>query len=291
VDTVDHALKRAKEAKAGEAESGVALANYFKAKGLRWHTVILTSCNEGLIPHKRAPIEDERRLFMNRPSEKPGIMPSKAADDQKGVLKTVDESRFKGTLKDIGGSQFDGWNRLILDQVMQALWFKKCDPEALKEKIAATYAGLLEIKATDVLEGMMSAQPAAAHNAAMECYRRAMIGFEGRRENLAQANKLSRTYATLLEALNRHRGKGHQKVTVEHVHVHAGGQAVVGMVETPGGGDCAKPEDQPYAKQVAHAPQPTLRRPDAEREPVSITGNAERPLPDARRSVARRPEG
>jgi DNA helicase II / ATP-dependent DNA helicase PcrA len=63
VDTVDSALKRAKEAKAGEEASGVALATYFKAKGLQWHTVILTSCNEGLIPHKRAPIEDERRLF------------------------------------------------------------------------------------------------------------------------------------------------------------------------------------------------------------------------------------
>ena len=46
----------------------------------------------------------------------------------------------------------------------------------------------------------MAAQLIAAHNAAMECYRRAMIGeqtFEGRRENLNQANKLSRTYATL----------------------------------------------------------------------------------------------
>ena len=95
---------------------------------------------------------------------------------------------------------------------------------------------------------MMAAQLIAAHNAAMECYRRAMIGeqtFEGRRENLAQANKLSRTYATLLEALNRHRGKGQQKVTVEHVHVHSGGQAVVGVVATPGGGDRTKSEDQP----------------------------------------------
>jgi len=27
------------------------------------------------------------------------------------------------------------------------------------------------------------------------------------------------------------------KLTVEHVHVHSGGQAVVGVVETPGGGD------------------------------------------------------
>jgi hypothetical protein len=41
----------------------------------------------------------------------------------------------------------------------------------------------------------------------------------------------ARTYATLLEALNRHRGKGQQKVTVEHVHVHEGGQAIVGNLE------------------------------------------------------------
>src|SRR5439155_4621870 len=83
----------------------------------------------------------------------------------------------------------------------------------------------------------------------------AMIGeqtFEGCRENLAQANKLSRTYAALLEALNRHRGKGQQKVTVEHVHVHADGQALVGVVGTPGGGDRAKSEEQPYA--IAYAP-------------------------------------
>src|SRR5438094_550718 len=76
----------------------------------------------------------------------------------------------------------------------------------------------------------------AAHNGAMECYRRAMLGeqtFEGRRENLSQATKLSRSYAVLLEALNRHRGKGQQKVTVEHVHVHSGGQAIVGTVESP----------------------------------------------------------
>ena len=60
--------------------------------------------------------------------------------------------------------------------------------------------------------------------------------FEGRREELNQANKLSRTYATLLETLNRHRGKGQQKVTVEHVHVHEGGQAIVGNVESRGEG-------------------------------------------------------
>jgi hypothetical protein len=121
-----------------------------------------------------------------------------------------------------------------------------------------------------------------------------MIGdqtFEGRRENLAQANKLSRTYATLLEALNRHRGKGQQKVTVEHVHVHSGGQAVVGVVENPGRGSQGKPEDQCNAKQIAHASQPPLRSADTERQPMSVSSDAEWPLPDARRNVARSAEG
>jgi hypothetical protein len=84
---------------------------------------------------------------------------------------------------------------------------------------------------------MIAAQLMAAHHAAMECYRRGMISnqtFEGRRENLAQASKLSRSFAALLEALNRHRGKDQQKVVVEHVTVNAGGQAIVGSIGHPG---------------------------------------------------------
>jgi hypothetical protein len=141
---------------------------------------------------------------------------------------------------------------------------------------------------------MIAAQLIAAHNAAMECYRRAMLAeqtFEGRRENLLQASKLSRTYAVLLEALNRHRGKGQQKVAVEHVHVHSGGQAIVGVVEPPGGGDRQKSEDQPHAKQIAHAPEPALWSPHKEREPVPVSGNAERSVPTTRRNVAGSTEG
>jgi hypothetical protein len=102
---------------------------------------------------------------------------------------------------------------------------------------------------------------------------------------LSKANKLSRTYATLLEALNRHRGKGQQKVTVEHVHVHEGGQAIVGAVQTPGGGSHPKSEDQPHARQIAHAPQLAMRSTNAERELVPVASNAKRPLPDAWRNV------
>jgi DNA helicase-2/ATP-dependent DNA helicase PcrA len=62
--TMESALNRARQGHAGRAENdGVALLTYFKAKGRQWHSVILTTCNQGLIPHRRAPIEDERRLF------------------------------------------------------------------------------------------------------------------------------------------------------------------------------------------------------------------------------------
>jgi hypothetical protein len=205
-----------------------------------------------------------------------------------------DPDDLKGVLKNIGGSRSDHWNNTLANQAVQALWLEHSDPATRDKQYSATVAALVGIGPKDELEGMMAAQLIAAHNAAMECYRRAMIGeqtFEGRRENLAQANKLSRTYATLLEALNRHRGKGQQKVTVEHVHVHAGGQAVVGIVDNPGRGSQRKSEDQCDAKQIAHAPQPTMRSANTERQPLSVASDAERPLPNARRKLAGSAEG
>jgi hypothetical protein len=205
-----------------------------------------------------------------------------------------DPDDLKGRLKNIGGSKSDHWNNTLANQAIQALWIKNSGKEERDRQLSATVAALVGIGPKDELEGMMAAQLIAAHNAAMECYRRAMIGeqtFEGRRENLAQANKLSRTYAALIEALNRHRGKGQQKVTVEHVHVHAGGQAVVGVVGTPGGGERLKSEEQPHAKQIAHAPEPTLPSPDAGRDALPVARDAERALPDARRQGAGRAQG
>ena len=202
-----------------------------------------------------------------------------------------DPEDWKGTLRSIGGSQSDYWNDTLANQTAQALWVKNSDAAEQARQLRATLAALLGIAPKDELEGMMAAQLVAAHNAAMECYRRAMLSeqtFEGRSEALNQANKLSRTWATLAEALNRHRGKGQQKVTVEHVHVHAGGQTVVGTVESPGGEDHGKTEEQRDAKQITHAPEPTLRSPDEGRLRLPIARDEEWPLPDARGSLARR---
>lgn len=108
----------------------------------------------------------------------------------------------------------------------------------------------------------------------MECYRRAMIPEQplvGRGENLKYAAKLSRVYADQMEALARYRGKSQQTVRVEHVTVQAGGQAIVGNVR----GDRAKPksEEQPDAKQLAHAPGQALPgQIEAERAEMLLAG-------------------
>ena len=203
---------------------------------------------------------------------------------------TYNPAEQKGELKPIGGSQSDHWNNTLANQVVQALWTGLSDEAEQGKQYSATVAALVGINPQDELEGMMAAQLIAAHNAAMECYRRAMISdqtFERWRESLNQANRLSRTWTTLLTALNRHRGKGQQKVTVEHVHVHKGEQDVVGALKTakhrrPGGGDQSKPEEQPYVKQNTDAPEPPLWSPDKSGKAVSVAGDEQRPLPDAR---------
>jgi hypothetical protein len=197
---------------------------------------------------------------------------------------------WKGTLKAFGGSRSDDWNNILTEQTLEAVVLKS-DKKACAQQFGAIAAGLMGVAPKDELEGMMAAQLLAAHNATMDCYRRATLAptVDERQEHLNQAIKLSRTYALLLDALNRHRGKGQQKVTVEHVHVHAGGQAVVGMVGTPGGGPQPKSKEQPHA--ITYAPGIEMPSPQQERSAVPSTRDAERPLPDARRNVAGRPEG
>ena len=143
----------------------------------------------------------------------------------------------------------------------------RCEISGSNEfQVNPALAAMGQMKPRDAIEGMLMAQLIAAHEAAMECYRRGMIPdqtFEGRRENLNQANKLSRTYAALTDTLNRHRGKGQQRITVEHVNVHAGGQAIVGA--SPRGMEAVEDRGN---KPVPHEKLPTTWHPDAEPGPA-----------------------
>ena len=164
--------------------------------------------------------------------------------------------------KVFGGSDADEFNRPLLESVLSTVWVPESEQKKLltRQRLAAL-AALAAIRPTNEIEGMLAAQIVASHNGAMECYRRAMFPnqtFEGRQQNLSYGTKLSRTFASLLEALDRQRGKGQQKVTVEHVHVHQGGQAIVGNVQT-GVGVQQKTEEQPHAQAITHALEPEMR--------------------------------
>lgn len=199
----------------------------------------------------------------------------------------------KGVLKAVGGSMSDDWNSVLAGQTIRSIWYgSNPKPERINSSRQAAAAAMIGISPTDEIEGMVAAQLVACHNATMECYRRAMLPEQthvGWNDNLKQASKLSRTYAALLETLNRHRGKGQQKVTVEHVHVHEGGQAIVGNVEAPGGGFAPKSKEQPHA--LTHAPGTPMPSPNTTRESVSVPSDEKRPMPDARRCITGRAEG
>jgi hypothetical protein len=122
------------------------------------------------------------------------------------------------------------------------------------------------IKPGDQIEAMLAAQMTAVHIATMRFAARL-----ARVENLPQQdsaerafNKLARTFAAQMEALKRYRTGGEQKVTVQHVSVSEGGQAIVGNV-TQGPRDtalnAASPralaDSQMPAMQIADGPLPT----------------------------------
>ena len=139
----------------------------------------------------------------------------------------------------------------------------------------AAFGAMRGVAPVDPLEGMFAAQMVTVHNTAMDCFRRAALpeqSFEGRRMALEFANKLVRSYAALAEALSRYRSKGQQTVRVEHVHVHPGGQAIVGAVIQEEGVR-KESEDRSHApRSIAHEPQPEMRGADARRQPLPVAG-------------------
>ena len=112
---------------------------------------------------------------------------------------------------------------------------RKPDEPAINKMLARIAA----VEPRDGIEAMLATQMVVIHQASM----RAARSLRGS-ENIAQQdsnsnslNKLTRTFASQVEALKRYRSKGEQKVIVEHVTVNEGGQAIVGNVTTGGGGD------------------------------------------------------
>lgn len=137
-------------------------------------------------------------------------------------------NRMTEAVAQFSGSESKQFGDMILNQLGSSCYFKK----EIKDIPSCVAADIKGIAPKDHIEGMLATQMIATHYAIMGCYIEAAqsSSHETYQDHLNAANKLTRSFTMQIEALNRYRGKGQQKMTVEHVHVHSGGQAIVGTV-------------------------------------------------------------
>lgn len=132
----------------------------------------------------------------------------------------------------------------------------------------------------DVFEAMLTTQMAAIHNTTMEHARRLHRAATGEAVERYERtlNRLARTFTTQIEALKKYRSKGEQKVIVEHqhVHVHPGGQAVVGNVTHGMGGEGAiQNEGQPHERSgPVRIPERSAVPCDLQADPMQMPGTS-----------------
>lgn len=125
-----------------------------------------------------------------------------------------------------------GHNELRNDILNQSVCCRSSKSD--DELISRVMMNLMELKPESYLETLLITQMLQVQQAASICMKRAFAEeqtFQGKELNGNLAVKMHRTFLAQIEALQKLRGKGGQKVTVEHVTVNAGGQAIVGNVE------------------------------------------------------------
>jgi hypothetical protein len=124
----------------------------------------------------------------------------------------------------------------LLTQVIMA----GCNKDNQQKILDHALVSINDIKPKDAVEAMLASQMVATHNAAMQNLARASgllnskiykeIELGSKAFNVA--NKLSRTYTMQIEALQRYRGKGAQKMVIEHVNINSGGKAIIGSIDS-----------------------------------------------------------
>jgi hypothetical protein len=145
----------------------------------------------------------------------------------------------------VGTADFDFLDGLLAQLANAGARGSKADEQNLNFMLSV----IKGIEPKDEIEAMLAAQMAAVHMAMMTFTRR-LAGVETiqQQDSAERAfNKLARTFTAQVEALKRYRTGGEQRVTVEHVTVNEGGQAIVGSVSpAPRGGRTQRnPETTP----------------------------------------------
>ena len=130
----------------------------------------------------------------------------------------------------LGTTSWDFLNGIV-DQLCK---FCKTDGQISEDYLNFMLATINGIEPRNEAEAMLALQMAVTHAATMQA-----SGYLIKTNEIPQYDnalkamtKLARTYTTQMETLKRFRSGGEQNVTVKHVHVHEGGQAIVGNVSS-----------------------------------------------------------
>lgn len=134
----------------------------------------------------------------------------------------------------VGAVQSGSAKRLIDQAIAASMDGKeKEDIERGEAALNAVLEMMTELAPQDGIEGMLVTHIVSVHNQAMQCLNKANHPFENE-VNAAVYRKRAIDFMKLfmkqIEFLERYRGKAQQTVTVKHVNVNEGGQAIVGNV-------------------------------------------------------------
>jgi hypothetical protein len=93
---------------------------------------------------------------------------------------------------------------------------------------------LQSLEANDTLKAMLATQMAAIHDLQQKefLFASKILMPNKKQYHMNAVVKLSNVFIQQAALMQKLQGKGQQKVIVEHVHVHNGGQAIVGNLET-----------------------------------------------------------
>jgi hypothetical protein len=103
-------------------------------------------------------------------------------------------------LRLISGSDDVDFTTILVTQVDTCLWVEHSDSEQRVRQFNAAITAMKGMKPGDELEGMLSAQLIAIHNATMECCRRAMLGNQTLRRSTREPEPGEQTLAHLCSA-------------------------------------------------------------------------------------------
>ena len=142
-----------------------------------------------------------------------------------------------GALNALFGTEHPEMARALLSHCLKPLKRDEAsDENPSNDERMFMISALAEIQPRDTFERMLAVQMATTHVAMVRSG-----GLLANSETIAQVNahysgytKLARAYVAQMEALRKHRTGGKQTVTVQHVNVQDGGQAIVGNVERGG---------------------------------------------------------